>query len=574
MKYIITSVLILFSVLCFGQEATTNSKDFFQEIYPFNPPFETPKIQFIEQEKAFFKKGKLKNLTLIGEYKKEVYDVKLSNKIIFKGEVKKRYSDGAFSFRNGNITFSNGDTYMGDFFEGKPVNGEYTFVNGDKVFISSYKLYDGPSSYSGMSVPCDYYFTLKNGVKYFIKSNQQFEYKTPDSTTIISKLSPENTLNEITYYKTKEGYEYKGQMSNNYPVGKWDITNQLGTFTVLFNLNTFSGFIPVKNQNGSVDWCKFENGKVIQKAKILAPNCYCISGDCFNGESSIFVNKEPELGLSFEMVGNFKNGIPVGDFTANGKDANGNKYTISGPIKNYKFHGKCTKAYLDYAIVFNGEYLNGLPQNGNLTVNDKLVEIKSFKDGKYIGKQTFTRSEKLFYSRYYEGEFNKYGQIEGTGTVYITDNNHWGFEGCKIYANNWKDGYSGSCCFIRKNGEEDCQRSYFVSSSDFPHYNFDHPISQRNQAEYHQQKEKERAAQDAENRIIQNEYQCNQCSGLGVIKTQCPMCHGAGYRKDMVTYDRHTGNTGGLAKCSHCAGTGQYTLMGCSKCEGKGFIKK
>lgn len=73
---------------------------------------------------------------------------------------------------------------------------------------------------------------------------------------------------------------------------------------------------------------------------------------------------------------------------------------------------------------------------------------------------------------------------------------------------------------------------------------------------------------------FQNEYQCNQCNGLGVIKTQCPMCKGAGCRKDMVTYDRHTGNTGGLAKCSHCAGTGQYTVMGCSKCDGKGFVKK
>ena len=52
------------------------------------------------------------------------------------------------------------------------------------------------------------------------------------------------------------------------------------------------------------------------------------------------------------------------------------------------------------------------------------------------------------------------------------------------------------------------------------------------------------------------------------------MCKGAGYRKDMVTYDRYTGNTGGLAKCSHCAGTGQYTVMGCSKCDGKGFVKK
>jgi DnaJ-class molecular chaperone len=52
------------------------------------------------------------------------------------------------------------------------------------------------------------------------------------------------------------------------------------------------------------------------------------------------------------------------------------------------------------------------------------------------------------------------------------------------------------------------------------------------------------------------------------------MCHGAGYRKDMVTYDKYTGNTGGPAKCGHCGGTGQYTVMGCSKCDGKGFVRK
>ncbi len=88
-------------------------------------------------------------------------------------------------------------------------------------------------------------------------------------------------------------------------------------------------------------------------------------------------------------------------------------------------------------------------------------------------------------------------------------------------------------------------------------------------------REKEQQALQVEaNKQIQYEHQCGQCNGLGVIKVQCPMCHGAGYRKDMVTYDRHTGNTGGLAKCSHCAGTGQYTVMGCSKCGGKGFVKK
>jgi len=178
------------------------------------------------------------------------------------------------------------------------------------------------------------------------------------------------------------------------------------------------------------------------------------------------------------------------------------------------------------------------------------------------------------YSRYYEGEFNQYGQMEGTGTVYITDNNHWGYEGCKITATDWKDGYSSHCCFVRKNGEEDCQRVYFVNRSDFPDFSFEHPVSLRNLAVYQQQKEQERIAQEAANTRLQNEYQCNQCNGLGVIKTQCPMCKGAGYRKDMVTYDRHTGNIGGLAKCSHCAGTGQYTVMGCSKCDGKGFVKK
>jgi hypothetical protein len=312
----------------------------------------------------------------------------------------------------------------------------------------------------------------------------------------------------------------------------------------------------------------------VQPITYLAPYTFCVKGDCQNGEATIYVAKNLETGFGFEMVGNFENGKPIGDFVVNDEDVNGNKYTIIGPIKNYKFHGKCVKAYLDKKIVFAGEFQNGFPQNGNLTVDEKLIEVTGFKDGKYIGKQTFPRSEQRMYSRYYEGEFNQYGQIEGTGTVYITDNNHWGYEGCKITATDWKDGYSSHCCFVRKNGEEDCQRVYFVNRSDFPDFSFEHPVSLKNLAVYQQQKEQERIAQEAANFKYQNEYQCGQCNGLGVIKVQCPMCKGAGYRKDRVTYDRHTGNTGGLAQCSHCAGTGQYTVMGCSKCDGKGFVKK
>ena len=571
MKRIFILIVSFISFFGFAQNTATTvvTKELFPELFQMKLPIEIPKIQFVPEKELYIKKSKLK-----GDQYTDTFVLNFKDKSVFKGRVSSNYGghENTVSINYGKMDFSNGDSYKGHFYEGNPIEGQYVYANGDSLEITSANR-NGCCNFTGKSR--NLYYSFKNGVELNMESyKSKVTYKTPDGIKIESYLNPDNSLDGYTEYFTKEGFFYKGELSNNRPTKKWEIQNDKGTFIAIFNLDGITGCVPYKDESNTTKWGKFYLEKLVQPITYLAPYTFCVKGDCQNGESTILVTKNPETGFGFEMVGNFENGKPIGDFVANDEDVNRNKYTIIGTIKNYKFHGKCSKAYLDKKLAFVGEYQNGLPHKGNLTVDEKLIEVKSFKEGKYIGKQTFPRSEQRMYSRYYEGEFNSNGQIEGTGTVYITDNNHWGYEGCKITATDWKDGYSSHCCFVRKNGEEDCQRVYFVNRSDFPDFSFEHPVSLRNLAVYQQEKEQERIAQEAANTKFQNEYQCNQCNGQGVIKTQCPMCKGAGYRKDMVTYDRHTGNTGGLAKCSHCAGTGQYTVMGCSKCDGKGFVKK
>ncbi|HQZ25118.1 MAG TPA: zinc finger-like domain-containing protein [Flavobacterium sp.] len=571
MKKIYTLVITIIGFISFAQNTATtvDTKELFPELFQMKLPIEIPKIQFVPEKELYIKKSKIK-----GDPYTDTFVLNFKDKSIFKGRVSSNYGghENTVSINYGKMNFSNGDSYEGHFYEGNPIQGKYVYANGDSLEIQSGDR-NGCCNFTGKSR--NLYYSFKNGIELDIESyKSKVTYKTPDGTKIESYLNPDNSFDGYTEFYTKEGFFYKGELSKNRPILKWEIQNEKGAFFAIFNLDGITGYVPYKDQSNTTKWGKFYLEKLVQPITYLAPYTFCVKGDCQNGESTVFVAKNLETGFGFEMKGNFENGMPIGDFVANDEDVNRNKYTIIGPIKNYKFHGKCSKAYIDKKLAFVGEYQNGLPQNGNLTVDEKLIEVKGFSKGKYIGKQTFPRSEQRMYSRYYEGEFNSYGQIEGTGTVYITDNNHWGYEGCKVSATDWKDGYSSHCCFVRKNGEEDCQRVYFVNRSDFPDFSFEHPVSLKNLAVYQQQKEQARAAQEATNNKNQNEYQCGQCNGLGVIKIQCPMCHGAGYRKDMVTYDKYTGNTGGPAKCSHCGGTGQYTVMGCSKCDGKGFVKK
>ncbi|MBL7886999.1 MAG: hypothetical protein JNJ52_09640 [Flavobacterium sp.] len=565
MKSVLITFLFLFSTIVVGQDI--NAKEVFPELFQMKLPVTIPNTQRVDEDQVFFKKGKLKNLTL-NEHNQEICEVTLKNDLIFKGEVKKRHSDGAFSFKNGTIKFSNGDSYEGDFFEGKPVNGTYNFANGDKAVISSYKIYDSPSSYSGMKVPTDKRFTFTNGDILDYKANDEFEFIATDGTKIKSNFDNRYQFIGKTYYRTKEGYEYSGEMFAFGPSGKWKISNQYGSFTVEFSYgfgNTVDGFIPIKSPNGAIEWCEYKKSKLVRKAMLLVPNVYCLLGDCQNGESIVLVNKDPEFDLSYELSGTFKNGNPIGDFTAIGKDPMGYEYTIIGPIKDYKFHGKCAKVYNNYKIAFTGEYQNGLPLKGNFTVNEKLVEIKNFKDGKYIGKQIFPRENQYQNnSRYYEGEFDFYGHIQGSGTVYFVT-------GYKLNASDWNDGKSSNCTFTTPDNYS--ESDFYCNIYGGSYYR---SLGNQKELDYYAAKraEEEKARQQDAANQIQFEHQCGQCNGQGVIKVQCPMCKGAGYRKDRVTYDRHTGNTGGLAKCSHCAGTGQYTVMGCSKCDGKGFVKK
>ncbi|MEN9336192.1 MAG: DnaJ central domain [Bacteroidota bacterium] len=565
MKKVISILLLLFCSISFGQDI--NARELFPELFKMKLPVKIPFTQSIPEDQVFFKKGKLKNQT-VNANNQEIYEVSLKNDIQFKGEVNKRYSDGAYSFRNGKVSFANGDSYEGDFFEGRPVNGIYNFATGDKLIISSFKIYDSPSSYAGMKVPKDFKFIFQNGSVLDIKSSDEFEFTATDGTLIKSKFDKSYQIVGATYYRTKEGYEYFGERSEFSPVGKWEISNQLGKFTVEFSYgfgNTVDGFIPIKNTNGEIEWCEYKQSKWVRKAKLLAPNVYCLSGDCQNGPSIVMVNKDPEFGLGYELAGTFKDGNPSGEFTANGKDIYGKKYTLVGPVKNYLFHGKCTKAYVEYAVAFIGDYENGIPVKGNFTIDNKLIEMKSFKQGKYRGKQIFPRSnEYTSNSRYYEGEFNSLGQISGKGTVYFES-------GYTLEASDWNNGKSSNCYFTRpdKYSESDfyCDAyggTYFRS------------LGNQKEMDYYAAKraQEEQARQQEVAHQTQHETQCGKCEGSGVVKIQCPMCKGAGYRKDQVTYDRYTGKTGGPATCSHCGGSGRYVVMSCTSCSGKGYVKK
>lgn len=570
MKRFFLIVVVLCNAVVFAQNNANDysPKSLFPELFQFKLPITVPQFQFVPEKELYMKEKKLTIEKGIG------YRIAFKNNSVFVGSIQSNYGghENTVSVSFGKMNFANGDRYEGHFYQGHPIQGQYTFANGDAAEIASLNR-NGCCNYTGTDTQS--HFTFKDGSQLWYNNyNKAITYYAVDGTKMAAGLNPNNTLNASTEYHTKEDNEYKGYIGYDKPTGKWEIYDERGYFSVTFENDLVTGFIPYGKENNVVQWGEFQNGKLIRKVKYLTTNTFCVEGDCLNGEATIVNNKEPEFGLSFEMTGNFKNGNPVGDFYAKGKDANGNDFTLSGPIKDYRFHGVCLKYYQDYPVSFKGDYVNGLPQKGNMVVSGKLVEITGFKEGKYTGKQTFSRSEKLDYSRYYEGEFNRYGQIEGKGTVYINDNNRWDYAGCKITATDWKDGYTGNGCFVRANGNEDCERVYFVDKSNFPDFSFDHPFSKRDLAKYEAEKAKEREQKEIANQQVYSEYQCGRCHGTGVIKTQCPMCKGAGYRKDLVTYNKQTGNTGGPATCSHCGGTGQYVVMGCADCNGKGYVKK
>lgn len=558
MKSVLITFFLLFSTIVLGQDI--NTKELFPELFQMKLPIEIPKIQFVPEKELYMKEKKLTIEKGVG------YRVTFKDKSVFVGSIQSNYGghENTVSISYGEMSFSNGDKYKGNFYGGYPIDGKYIYANGDSLEITSADR-NGCCNFTGKSINQLYKFKDGTTLKmHGYEGKTKFYYEKPDGTKIISLLNPDKSLDGYTEYYTKEGFFFKGELSNNRPIKNWEIQNDKGAFIAIFNLDGITGYVPYKDESNTTKWGKFYLGKLVQPITYLAPYTFCVKGDCQNGEATIYVAKNPETGFSYEMVGKFENGKPIGDFVTNDEDINKNKYTIIGPIKNYKFHGKCTKAYLDKKIAFIGEFQNGLPQKGNLTVDDKLVEVKSFKQGKYIGKQIFPRSDQYSSnSRYYEGEFDYYGRIQGSGTVYFET-------GYKLDASDWNDGKSSNCTFTTPNNYSEID--FYCNIYGGSYYR---SLGNQKELDYYAAKraEEEQARQQEVANQIQSEHQCGQCNGFGVIKVQCPMCKGAGYRKDLITYDKHTGNTGGLAKCSHCAGTGQYTVMGCSKCNGKGYVK-
>lgn len=567
MKCILFVVGVIVTTTVFGQNATGEVKpenlvpQLFQFKFQLFPtPMRVPEEDVLLTSKNWNKYGK-KAWDVATNF-----EVKYKNKNEFYGQLEKdgdRFNTYGYLVYKGTMKFYNGDVFVGRFDKGIPYAGDYTFANGDKLTISPtgwqspYRILQYQLA-NGDKLECN---AEKNTIDYQYANGAIYKYHYGMSGEI--------------YWQTKQGYVYKGILKERRPVGNWTVKDSLGTYFPFFDSTGLGGFIPSKKEDGSIGWALYKGNKLMRKVKQLYPGCFCMEGDCANGESTFFVGEDAEYGINAIFKGSFKNGNPIGDFTAQLSDQQGKRlYDIVGPIKDYKFNGTCTKAYVGKPISFTGMYSNGLPQKGNLTVDGKLIEVTGVEKGKYKGKQIFPRSDKLDYGRYYEGEFDEFGGINGKGSVYITDNNFWGYEGYKITADDWKNGYSGNCCLTKKDGSTDCERVYFVDRSNFPDYSFDHPVSQKSLADYQARQERERAEKDAASRKNQNEYLCKRCNGQGVIKMQCPMCKGAGYRKDLVTYDKYTGNTGGPATCSHCAGTGRYTVMGCSDCSGKGYVRK
>lgn len=558
MKSVLITFFLLFSTIVLGQDI--NTKELFPELFQMKLPIEIPKIQFVTEKELYMKEKKLTIEKGVG------YRVTFKDKSVFVGSIQSNYGghENTVSISYGEMSFSNGDKYKGNFYGGYPIDGQYIYANGDSLEITSADR-NGCCNFTGKSINQLYKFKDGTTLKmHGYEGRTKFYYEKPDGTKIISLLNPDKSLDGYTEYYTKEGFFFKGELSNNRPIKNWEIQNDKGAFIAIFNLDGITGYVPYKDESNTTKWGKFYLGKLVQPITYLAPYTFCVKGDCQNGEATIYVAKNPETGFGFEMVGNFENGKPIGDFVANDEDVNKNKYTIIGTIQNYKFQGKCAKAYLDKKIVFTGEYQKGLPLKGNLTVDEKLIEIKSFKEGKYIGKQIFPRENQYQNnSRYYEGEFDYYGRIQGSGTVYFVT-------GYKLNASDWNDGKSSNCTFTTPDNYS--ESDFYCNIYGGSYYR---SLGNQKELDYYAAKrdEEEKARQQEVANQIQFEHQCGQCNGQGVIKVQCPICKGAGYRKDMITYDKYTGNTGGLAKCSHCAGTGQYTVMGCSKCNGKGYVK-
>lgn len=529
-----------------------------QQLYPFlydlRLPVPLPQFQHLSEKELYYKKSKLDG---------DAYDanltLKFKNNCVFKGRVESNYGahEKTVSPYDGEMIFSNGDRFQGKFYKGYPVEGKYFFVNGTQAILQSTQRVDccnfrGNGSSARVSYP--------NGDE-LVFFGTKFQYKAVSGLEVHSDLNADATLQGPTYYRTPEGYAFEGSLNQSVPVGNWSMKDRWGTYDLYFYTQGISGYVPTAKG----DWYKIDRGVVNQPVRYLAPYTFCLKGDCQNGTATYTITKDPMYSSAVFISGEFKSGQAVGDFTAEGEDLENRHFTITGPLKNYLFHGKGSFFLTDEKVIFTGDFEAGKPVNGNLAVKDKLIEVKRFENQKFFGKQIFTRSNQYTpNSRYYEGEFNSFGQISGKGTVYFET-------GYTLEATDWNNGKSSTCTFTRLDtySENDFYCNVYEGS-------YFRSLGNQRELDYYAAKraQEDQARQQEIVNQTQYETQCNKCEGSGVVKIQCPMCKGAGYRKDQVTYDRHTGTTGGPPTCSHCGGSGRYVVMSCTSCSGKGYVKK
>jgi hypothetical protein len=560
MKLKLTLFFLILSFLNYSQNNIPQTIDhpekIFPDLYQVKISFVEPKIQSIGEKELYLKKGKLKGYSDIRNEYNSTFEITFRDNSVFKGRVYSNYGghENTYSIGYGTMNFSNGDVFIGNFYKGYPVSGKYTYSNGDKAEIKSLNYNGNSMDYSGTAVIKEFF--LKNGDRFLVNDNDQvFEYKTATGMFLKSKREPDNSISGYTNYWTKEGNTYYGEIKNNRPVGRWKVTDSNGTYVVVFGDAGISGYIPLKIENKLI-WGQYEKGRLLKTVKYLAPKTFCINGDCINGESNLFIYNEPESGSDCVLKGDFKNGMPTGDFTTLINAENGMpKYIISGPLKDYKFNGKCNKIWQNKEVTFTGEYANGLPVSGSLIANGNIIQVTKFVENKIIAKQTFPKTANTRY-RYYEGEFDEEGNVKGHGVVYFED-------GRKIEGSNWIRNYCGDCSvYTKTNGWID-HRSYNLLS-DVLLWSIADPTFIKNDIQ---------SAQEANIQQSANEHICGRCNGQGVIKVKCPICHGLGYRKDMVAIDKTTGNATHLATCTYCYGTGLYPVTTCSGCNGRGLVK-